>query len=721
MSQHRTHQTAIQGLALGAITLLCALATPQAAFAGDINQASCPNETSPGFRTYLPDCRAYEMVTPPFKGGFPVSVEDISESGSRLYMVSLGAFSHPEDTGELGANYLAERSSDGWALAAFDAASSTFSGFRVEAVSPDLAESLWFARPSPQSSIPNFYLGASPRGPFEEVGPSGPASYGERALTLEGVSQDLSHSVYEALAPNLGSRSPLWPGDETAPLSQPSLYEYAGTNNEEPRLVGVSNVGPVASIPASHLISECGTYLGGLVNHKLSAYNAVSEDGNTVFFTALGRDYGVCGSADVGVIEPPVNELHARVDGTRSDAHTVAISEPTSADCSECSLSGEADAEFQGASFDGSKVFFTTEQHLLSAPTEASPDLYEYDFRGPEHKRVTRISAGDPAGAEVQKVVCVADDGSHVYFLARGVLTTTANAFGQHAKEGTENLYVYERDAAYPNGHVAYIGAGSVDNAQTTPDGRFLVFTSTTDLTPDQGESIEAGQVFEYDAMDGVLARVSRGEGGYNADGNSSVYAADLPRHPAVGSIPIAKFTGLAVSTDGAYVFFSSKDSLTPRAVSGVNNVYEYHEGHVALISDGVDLTNVNGESAVRLMGTVPSGGDVYFRIADQLVGQDGDTQLDTYDARIDGGFPAALNPPDCSSDSCQGSLSDGLQPPAPPTSSSEGESFAPTVSAAMSTGKAGVKPKSKKAKKKPKKRVKKPLRKAKKATRRRR
>ena len=720
MSRFRTSRAAIQGLALGAVALLCAVAMPVSAWAGDVNRASCPNEASSGFRGYLPDCRAYEMVTPPFKGGFPVSIEDISESGSRLNMFSFGAFSHPEDTGELGASYLADRSSDGWALAPFDAAYSTFPGFRVEAVSPDLAKSLWFARPSSQSSIPNIYLGDSPRGPFEEVGPSGPVGLGERALTLEGVSQDLSHSLYEALAASVGRGSRLWPGDETAPLGQPSLYEYAGANNIEPRLVGVSNVGPVASIAVSHLISECGTYLGGLVNHRESAYNAVSKDGNTVFFTALGRDYGECGSADVGVIEPPVNELYARVDGTQPDAHTVAISEPSPADCSECSLSGEDDAEFRGASFDGSKVFFTTKQHLFLSATGTGSNLYEYDFDGPAGRRVTLVSAaGDPVGAEVQKVARVSDDGSHVYFLARGILTTAANAFGKDAEEGAENLYVYERDAAYPNGRVAFIGTGPVGTAQATPDGRFLVFTSTTDLTPDQGESIEAGQVFEYDTKDGVLARVSRGEGGYDKDGNSSVYAADIPEQLMSESIPIAKFTGLAVSADGAYVFFSSEDSLTPRAVSGLNNVYEYHEGRVALISDGVDLVNVNGESAVALVGTVPSGGDVYFQTADQLVEQDGDTLLDVYDARVDGGFLAVPKSPNCAEDACQGAASEELRSRAGPTSSSGGESLAPAVSAVLGTGKASAKPKPRKAKKKPKKHGKKPLRKAKKATRR--
>jgi hypothetical protein len=66
-----------------------------------------------------------------------------------------------------------------------------------------------------------------------------------------------------------------------------------------------------------------------------------------------------------------------RLDGS----HTVAISEPTtgpSGDCEACNESKPADAEFQGASRDGSKVFFLSEQELL--PGAKGKGLYEYDF-----------------------------------------------------------------------------------------------------------------------------------------------------------------------------------------------------------------------------------------------------------------------------------------------------------------------------------------------------
>ena len=48
-------------------------------------------------------------------------------------------------------------------------------------------------------------------------------------------------------------------------------------------------------------------------------------------------------------------------------------------------------------------------------------------------------------------------DGSHVYFVAKSVLTTQPNAEGQEAQLGADNMYVYERDSTYPAGHTAFV------------------------------------------------------------------------------------------------------------------------------------------------------------------------------------------------------------------------------------------------------------------------
>jgi hypothetical protein len=218
-------------------------------------------------------------------------------------------------------------------------------------------------------------------------------------------------------------------------------------------------------------------------------------------------------------------------------------------------------------------------------------------------------------------------------------------------------------------------GKDSGRPVQATQDGRFLVFTSYGDLVA--GDTSTASQVFQYDAQTDTLVRVSIGQNGLNNNGNATdsgtfrssdatITNQDYNHQSSPGGA-LAR----TMSDDGGYVFFESPVQLTANALDQVllgltlagepryaQNIYEYHDGNVYLISDGQDVTA--GESFVSnvsLVGTDSSGSDVFFRIADSLVSQDTDTQVDFYDARIDGGFqgPTAST---CRGEGCQGSLS---------------------------------------------------------------
>jgi hypothetical protein len=373
--------------------------------------------------------------------------------------------------------------------------------------------------------------------------------------------------------------------------------------------------------------------------------------------------------------------VFARVDSGLPDARTVAISEPSREDCSACDTEAAvlADARFEGASADGSKVFFSTTQPLLGDDT--SRNLYEYDFSAPAGQRVVRVSAGDATVADpaagVLPTRCigggqtpcpvVSEDGSHVYFVAHGALTVTPNARGEAAQPGAENLYVFERDAAHLSGRVAFIAVlsnedmerwtelGGGSGPDVTPNGRFLVFGSNRDLTPD--DTATARQLFEYDAQTGALVRVSIGQHGFDHNGNvpGNVTKIQKPSYQ-ISYTSSAYWSSMSVSADGSYVFFESPAGLTPQAlneVPGAENVYEYHDGEVSLISDGQDATG-----GVSLYGTDESGRDVFFTTVDPLVGQDSGADLDIYDARVDGGFPPPASPPSCSEEACQGGLS---------------------------------------------------------------
>ncbi len=164
-------------------------------------------------------------------------------------------------------------------------------------------------------------------------------------------------------------------------------------------------------------------------------------------------------------------------------------------------------------------------------------NIYEYDFDAPAGERVVRVSGGDATVsdpmAQVKGMVARSDDGSHVYFVAGGVLTATPNEVRQVARQGADNLYVFDTET----GQTAFISTLSEEDrhlwgqhvpehsdiagsgADVTPDGDFLVFTSYTDLMPD--DTSTAQQVFEYDAQTAGLVRVSIGQNGYNDDGNT--------------------------------------------------------------------------------------------------------------------------------------------------------------------------------------------------------
>lgn len=559
-------------------------------------------------------------------------------------------------------------------------------------------------------------------------------------LSFIGASSDLSHSLYSITnqPPSAGHSHDVWPGDTTRAQAA-SLYEYSyrGSPAAEPTLVGVKNQNVLNGSPyvneGAELISTCGTELGSVPGG--SAYNAVAKDGGTVFFTARA-----CEGA------PPASEIYARIGAAR----TVAISEPSKEDCEACNTSINVKAaSFVGASSDGEMAFFMTEQALL--PGQEGMSLYAYDFAAPPASpsdptgRISLVSAASKP--EVQGVVRISEDGSHVYFVAKGVLAGV-NAEGRSPEAGADNLYVYEPDLTHAgDSHVVFVAtllapateaqalereealeaqalirmiefwearcppafenfscSGEVEAdlereksrlgyfdivetlsedrsvwsmedarpAQATPDGRFLVFPSSADLTADDSSLVP--QLFEYDARGGSLGkgsltRVSVGEGGtYGNDGNASRFreAPHIPRQSFISSdLPTAARFGLAVSDDGSRVFFTSAAPLTPLAVSGEPSLFEYREGNVYLISDGRDMSVTDTIPSVQLYGADPSGNDVFFTTADQLVPQAADTQQALYDAREEGGFAAPSLAAGCLGETCRGSgnESQGLSP----------------------------------------------------------
>jgi len=433
------------------------------------------------------DCRVYELVSPVYTDGYPLNIAGISKDGSRLFASSIGAFSAPEGASALSQQYELMRRPAEWEVAALTVPATRYPFYTVENVNSTVTSGLWIAFEGAagtftRSSVQGVYLGP-PSGPLTYVGPWEPPGGRVQAPNFSGASDDLSHILFFIKSPNSNEPSSLWPGDTTGGGRLDSLYEYAGKGNTEPRLVGISNVGVPESVGAGHLISSCGTYLGSF--NETDAYNAISASGSIVFFTAAAD---TCGVPPPPLVKPLVNEVYARIAGEK----TIAISEPSEADCATCLMSSKKNAVFAGASEDGTRVFFTTEQELL--PGAEGENLYEYNFNAPAGERVTRVSVPLAGKAGVQGVARVSEDGSHVYFVAEGILSG-ANREGRAPSSvtGAHNLYVFSSECVGggpvcedPVRHTSFVatllGSDSADweasdnrPVQATPDGRFLV------------------------------------------------------------------------------------------------------------------------------------------------------------------------------------------------------------------------------------------------------
>ncbi|HEY3830409.1 MAG TPA: hypothetical protein VGL57_14545 [Solirubrobacteraceae bacterium] len=704
-------------------------------------EGGCPNEAfRQGPSARLPDCRAYEMASPVYKGGYGAyGIEGVAQNGESVAFYSPGAFAGAPAGLAEGVDtvaYMTRRSATGWSTVPLmppDALSKTSIG--AADVSPTLDSEIEPVRfdnledPSLAQNRMEFGLHSTETpdlsanwepfgGTMLEATVAG--SPGGLVLEYLGASVDFCHIIFENPYAN-GSELPLQALLPAAKGAEQPLYELDRGCHGEPaelRLVAVNNEGKALS-------PSCSPRLGVEHTGASSAFNAVAGGGSEIFFTTCIDNL----QGD--------RQLFVRLGGGR----TLEVSKPIEEACAKVPCGGaasRASAVFAGADESGSKVFFTTTAPLSEEDKDSGNDLYMASIGCPEGSgeceatervvtSLVQIShdpvAGEPA--EVQGVMRVAPDGSRVYFVARGVLGKAANAQGTAPVKGADNLYVYEQDALYPSGHIAFIGdlcSGSeasgeaedlrcpsktgVDTAlwEATPeaqtagaDGRYLVFSTYAQLLP--GDADTAKDVYRYDAQSGALARVSTGEAGYDANGNGA-FNATIANAQSGGAVKQHyEMNSRAVSEDGSRIVFSTNEPLSPRAINGLENVYEWHEasagseGSVSLLSSG------SAETAVERPVISPGGNDVFFVTTQGLVPQDTDGAPDIYDARADGGFPPAAAPrQQCSSDACQGPLTN----PAPllvPGSVSQvpGGNFAASAAAPVATVKS--KPRSKPAK----------------------
>ncbi|MBK5218889.1 MAG: hypothetical protein JJE35_03760 [Thermoleophilia bacterium] len=377
---------------------------------------------------------------------------------------------------------------------------------------------------------------------------------------------------------------------------------------------------------------------------------------------------------------------------------------------------------FEGASVDGSRVYFTTTRQLAGGDgdeggtcngdvsvSQQGCDLYLYESTptGPEIVQVSagEATAGHPTpgvGAQVFRgVTAISGDGSHVYYVARGALTSAPNPDGAVPAAGDLNFYLYERDAAHPNGRTAFVGAldssctpvsnpfeggpdcselvGAVQSyasiAVPVPyrgsdgagneiggDGHVLVFQSTAPLTADDQDGKHL-DVFRYDssADPPTLECVSCAPGD---DGDESAF--HVAPHGSLIGYPATEFAeqGRWVSEDGRSIVFATQEPLVPADNDGQTNPYLWQmvggQGQlVQLPGAGVPVVGSTGRLPTPTVSA--SGEEVAFESSEQLLPWDGDTAQDIYLARVDGGFPNPASQTFCEGEACQGPPAPGL------------------------------------------------------------
>ena len=673
---------ALAALCACALTML--LAPPTAA-------ASCPNE---GLReaqgaTALPGCMALEMVSPPKKFSLLAFSPWFSRDGERIAYRSIAALA---DTPSLqffgGDSYLATRGASGWQTAPTSPPASakialgSFPRGGPFAFASDLSRwlSLGATRPQVQVGVGRYYEGA-PGGFFEPFSPlleaqdNGGGTSVQLALAslaAEGVSADLSTLVARLSAPSAFFLA----GDpRNAANSNPDLgrNSYVVSNRDglsPPELLARDKDGVVYG-------GRCGARIGGGIDPgRVINQGAVSADGLRIYFTTRPAQAFDPAKPEDPAASPPC-------DTTKPLRVMERVGGPEEAEIAPIAPELPAgDDIFQGASADGTRVYFATAREVLPADNDTGAkcskdlgsssgcDLYLYDASKPEGSRLSLVTSGN--GADVlPSITALSGDGTRAYFVAEGVLTADQNPAGATAIDGQPNLYLYDQEADETSfiGTLAANDQGTlwgteenfIGDAYAVPihgagpggDGHVLVFASEAPLTAGDDDGGHA-DLFRYDAVGDTLIRVSTAPDGGEDDGPFDVTVnANPPNTRRANMEEASRFA----SEDGGTIAFATAAALLPGDADAAENPYVWKAGELGFLEvpSGEDIPTVS-----------PGGEQAAFVTPAQLLPQDRDFIKDVYVARVDGGFPFPdPPPPPCNPLAVGGCRPLGTPPPA--------------------------------------------------------
>ena len=582
----------------------------------------CPNDPLRiAFSANLPDCRAYELVSPPDTNGR--APRGAAEAG--IYFPTLQA--------------------------SFDGNKATF---RIEG-----------------GTIPGFEAAGSFLGE-NYLSRRGPGGWTTELLGARGT---------DALVPNPGGVSPdqeysFWRGDVSlATLSRNPRIRYPDGHSEP---VGRGSLGIDPSVEA-YLISDHGshTLFGTVADHAVQLEPDAPPSGTAAIYDRTADEVTHVVSLLPGDITPPAGE-NARYLGASLDGEGVAFEFEKSnmlylRQHDQVTYEVGEGLTYAGIAEGGGRIFYLKAGNLFAFDTLAKSAI---QFSKGGHAIPVNISAdGSTAYFLSPDVLTGKKENPRGATAQAGADNLYVSRNGQLGFVGTvEPLDVSESLGDRDAGLGLWLASvqdskPAQETSRSTPDGSVLIFEARAPLTGYDTDGHKA--IYRYDLAAGSLTCLSCNPTGQPATGEASLQT--LPGDTIKGFPIIGLATRMwNIRPDGDRAFFQSDEALVSRDVDNRQDVYEWEaqgvgsctrpEGCVYLISFGQSRRDEH------LFAASENGDDVFFLSESLLLERDRDSTLSLYDARVNGGFPEPVGEAPCQGEGCKGSLTAPPALPAPAT-----------------------------------------------------
>ena len=268
-----------------------------------------------------------------------------------------------------------------------------------------------------------------------------------------------------------------------------------------------------------------------------------------------------------------------------------------------------AQVYYVGASVDGTKVFFDTDESVLGADTDTKFDVYRVT-NGTTTELMT--VAGSGAGAEDHHGFTGATaDGSKIFFETLQAMNaadtdSVRDVYSGTAGTAATRISVAGADAPTDADEPAFFAAAS-DN------GNRVFWRSEQQMTDSDADSIT--DIFATEAGDTVLASAAQDQTG-----------------------PVAVPALNRIATDGSSIIFSTTERLAVEDTDTERDLYSRDPFAVTpetrLISEA-EAGRVGPDSEVTFSGASDNGQVVAFDTEERLVGADVDGLRDSYQRKL--------------------------------------------------------------------------------------